>query len=308
MDSYIEVAMLPTAPIQKNVKGHSFSGNKLNLDVCLSGGRRGKKSASFAHAPTVVSKPPPIRPDARYGDGTEDPIGTERVVGFEPTFDLTTSGLHRPKIVVCLGSKGGRFKQLVKGEDDLRQDAIMQQVFGTVNDLLRNEDSIGGDFIHKSVGASFIKDSSRQLRLITYGITPLSPVSGVLEWVDNTMGFGEFMQDKGKKVGASSKYFPGEWGNSACHAFYKDNFDSSHEHRREVFDIICKNRSPGAIAGGRLLSLVQSSASNVASPFISTVVFRFFFLEYFSTSMEAWHTARTLYTKSCAVNSIGKST
>ncbi|EED86856.1 predicted protein [Thalassiosira pseudonana CCMP1335] len=153
----------------------------------------------------------------------------------------------------------------------------MQQVFGTVNDLLRNEDSIGGDFIHKSVGASFIKDSSRQLRLITYGITPLSPVSGVLEWVDNTMGFGEFMQDKGKKVGASSKYFPGEWGNSACHAFYKDNFDSSHEHRREVFDIICKNRSP---------------------------VFRFFFLEYFSTSMEAWHTARTLYTKSCAVNSI----
>lgn len=32
--------------------------------------------------------------------------------------------------------------------------------------------------------------------------------------------------------------------------------------------------------------------------------FRFFFLEYFKSSMEAWHTARTLYTRSCAVNSI----
>lgn len=33
-------------------------------------------------------------------------------------------------------------------------------------------------------------------------------------------------------------------------------------------------------------------------------VFRFFFLENFSSSMEAWHTARTSYTRSCAVNSI----
>ena len=32
--------------------------------------------------------------------------------------------------------------------------------------------------------------------------------------------------------------------------------------------------------------------------------FRFFFLEYFNSSMEAWHTARTAYTRSCAVNSI----
>jgi ataxia telangiectasia mutated family protein len=29
---------------------------------------------------------------------------------------------------MCIGSKGGRYKQLVKGEDDLRQDAIMEQV------------------------------------------------------------------------------------------------------------------------------------------------------------------------------------
>lgn len=127
------------------------------------------------------------------------------VVGFEPTFKLTTSGIHRPKIIQCIGSKGTRFKQLVKGEDDMRQDAIMQQVFGTVNDLFRHEEN---DFIKKNLG-SYIS-GTRQLRLITYGITPLSPTSGVLEWVDNTMAFGDYIQDKTKtQTGSHSKYYPG---------------------------------------------------------------------------------------------------
>ena len=31
----------------------------------------------------------------------------------------------------------------------------------------------------------------------------------MLEWVENTIPFGEYMCDKGKKVGAHSKYYPG---------------------------------------------------------------------------------------------------
>lgn len=38
-------------------------------------------------------------------------------------------------------------------------------------------------------------------------ITPLSPASGVLEWVDSTMCFGDFLTDRGKKVGAHSRYY-----------------------------------------------------------------------------------------------------
>jgi phosphatidylinositol kinase/protein kinase (PI-3 family) len=49
----------------------------------------------------------------------------------------------------------------------------MQQVFGTVNDLLKHEGS--SDSFRGSSGLL------RRLRLITYGITPLSPTSGVLE-------------------------------------------------------------------------------------------------------------------------------
>lgn len=37
------------------------------------------------------------------------------------------SGIHRPKIVHCLDSAGGRYRQLVKGADDIRQDAVMEQ-------------------------------------------------------------------------------------------------------------------------------------------------------------------------------------
>ena len=207
MSAYINLAEFDVTNIQKrSTKGLSFKQYKLDLDSCLDSGHRGKKNTAST-MPAIITETPPIRPDAQYGLGKEDPIGVERVVRFEPTFDLTPTGLHRPKIVICIGSKGGRSKQLVKGEDDLRQDAIMQQVFGTVNDLLRHEGSGGIDIRHHS-----FRNSSgllRRLRLITYGIAPLSPTSGVLEWVSNTMCFGDFLSDRGKVVGAHSKYYPG---------------------------------------------------------------------------------------------------
>jgi hypothetical protein len=48
---------------------------------------------------------------------------------FHHAFSLTETGLHRPKIVICFGSSGGSFKQLVKGEDDIRQDCIMVRAY-----------------------------------------------------------------------------------------------------------------------------------------------------------------------------------
>ena len=37
---------------------------------------------------------------------------------------------------MCKGSDGRNYKQLVKGKDDLRQDAVMQQLFEAVDTLL----------------------------------------------------------------------------------------------------------------------------------------------------------------------------
>src|SRR3546814_14874284 len=50
------------------------------------------------------------------------------------------SGISRPKIVCCAGTDGRKYKQLVKTTtDDLRQDAVMQQVFNAVNGMLRKD-------------------------------------------------------------------------------------------------------------------------------------------------------------------------
>ena len=44
--------------------------------------------------------------------------------GFDSQFDITDSGLHRPIIIHCIGSDGTMYKQLVKGNDDVRQDMV----------------------------------------------------------------------------------------------------------------------------------------------------------------------------------------
>jgi ataxia telangiectasia mutated family protein len=90
----------------------------------------------------------------------------------------------------------------VKGEDDLRQDAIMNQVFTYVNGLMMRRGDNPKD--------------KKKLKIITYHVSPLSPMSGVLEWVENTIPFGNWEEDhrRGRGVktaGAHSRYYPGEW-------------------------------------------------------------------------------------------------
>lgn len=82
----------------------------------------------------------------------------------------TAGGVHLPKITDCIGSNGKMYKQLFKNLDDLRQDAVMQQVFGVLNGLL----------------ATDREAKKRQLRVRTYAVIPLGPRYGLLEFVGNT--------------------------------------------------------------------------------------------------------------------------
>lgn len=151
--------------------------------------------------------------------------------------------------------------------DDIRQDAIMQQVFQTVNSLFRFQNA------HSDKSASITKGN---MNLHTYNCIPLSPSTGVLEWVDNTISFGDYLHRSGncKKFGAHEKYYPGEWDVSLCRAHY---MCSPQHEKRASFDEICKNFSP---------------------------CFRFFFLERFSHSTQKWHDARMSYIRSSAINSM----
>lgn len=73
---------------------------------------------------------------------------------------------------------------------------VTTQVFATVNSFLSEDPAA----------------RKRRLRVFTYNIIPLSPDSGVLEWVEDTMPFGSFLTDRGAgKAGAHQRYFPKDW-------------------------------------------------------------------------------------------------
>ncbi|KRF80861.1 serine/threonine-protein kinase ATM [Drosophila virilis] len=136
-------------------------------------------------------------------------------------------GLNAPIKVKCLCSDGVVRAQLIKGKDDLRQDAVMQQVFGIVNELL-NSDS------------QFIE---RKLHLRTYKVTPLSTRSGILEWCSNTIPVASYLVGDGTG-GAHMKYRPNDWNNRKCRDLTAAGLKKSPAERRKIYHNICEHVKP----------------------------------------------------------------
>ncbi|ESU11490.1 hypothetical protein FGSG_05519 [Fusarium graminearum PH-1] len=113
---------------------------------------------------------------------------------LEPTMTIA-SGVSAPKIITAVGSDGVRYKQLVKGgHDDLRQDAIMEQVFSAVSSLLK---------LHRIT-------QQRNLSIRTYKVLPLTASSGLIEFVPNTIPLHEFLMP------AHERYYPKDLKGSQC--------------------------------------------------------------------------------------------
>ncbi|KAK0488952.1 hypothetical protein IW261DRAFT_1547949 [Armillaria novae-zelandiae] len=111
---------------------------------------------------------------------------------FDTVF-YTAGGINLPKITTCFDIAGTRYKQLFKGEgnDDLRQDAVMEQVFDLVN----------------------VRPKRRDLHVRSYKVIPLSSQAGVLEFVPNTSPMRSWL------VPAHSRYGP-KMGKGAVLAEY----------------------------------------------------------------------------------------
>ncbi|XP_052895209.1 serine/threonine-protein kinase ATM [Anopheles moucheti] len=102
-----------------------------------------------------------------------------RIVGikrWDPKI-IGVGGINAPKKLICLCLDGTKRTQLLKGKDDMRQDAVMQQVFGILNILLRHDK----------------ETAHRKLSVRTYKVVPLSRLSGILEWCNNTMPIGAWL-------------------------------------------------------------------------------------------------------------------
>ncbi|EIW79348.1 hypothetical protein CONPUDRAFT_74806 [Coniophora puteana RWD-64-598 SS2] len=101
------------------------------------------------------------------------------LISHYETHYKTAGGISMPKICVCVGDNGEKFTQLFKGHDDLRQDAVMEQVFDLVNAVLRVDR----------------ETRRRSLSVRGYKVIPLAPQAGVLEFVTNTTPLRNWVAD-----------------------------------------------------------------------------------------------------------------
>lgn len=143
------------------------------------------------------------------------------IVRYSETF-TTAGGIHLPKISECIGSDGKRYKQLFKRDDDLRQDAVMQQVFRMVNELLKADR----------------RTRERKLVIRTYTVLPLGPQCGMLEFVTNTVPLGEVL------IALHAKYRPGDLTPSQARTKMRDAQSLGAEAKLEAFLDVCEQMRP----------------------------------------------------------------
>ncbi|KAF7260459.1 hypothetical protein EG68_02210, partial [Paragonimus skrjabini miyazakii] len=206
--------------------------------------------------------------------------GVVFISGFAPTFRLA-GGINLPKIVTCLGTDGNSYRQIIKGRDDPRQDAVMQQVFSAANCLLARRR-------YQSTSTSASVDSSSDtavrhcswlnadggLRMLTYKVIPMAQRSGVIEWCEGTIPLGEWLA--ADHTGAHQRYRPKDMSPGQAKQRLAAVRDRPPERRCAVFGEICEKLSP---------------------------VLAYFYLEHFPEP-HSWCRARSSYTRSLAVSSL----
>ncbi|EEB08562.1 ATM checkpoint kinase [Schizosaccharomyces japonicus yFS275] len=152
------------------------------------------------------------------GDYSAIPV----VESFEPVIDIA-SGINAPKVLTFRVSDGLTLKQLVKGgNDDLRQDAVMEQVFGQINGLMKR---------HRATRI-------RNLQMRTYKVIPLAPKTGIIEWVSNTIPLAVYLEP------AHQQYYSDDWTVSKCRKLISEKQTEDNETRRKVFDMVCRHYHP----------------------------------------------------------------
>jgi ataxia telangiectasia mutated family protein len=184
---------------------------------------------------------------------------------FTDSVKLAPQGRSCPKIIKLTDSAGVEHQQLAKGNDDLRQDAVMQQLFGLVNDV----------FIEHA------RSRETNLRLRTFQVVPLAPTAGIMEFVAGAPTVGEVLTgNHNPSFGAHARYRPTDWNNQKV---------------REVMTEARKAHN----AGQR--DALEKALLEVYRNF--KPVMHLYFLEHFHTT-KAWHCARQEFARSVAVSSI----
>eukprot|EP00798_Chlamydomonas_sp_ICE-L_P015052 gene15052-21129_t len=135
VDAYIELASMAVPPGDAPM---TFPSSIRRRILTFPQQRRRSKSAGrsgpLKHSSTLKGLPLTggVQPSGQY-PLRDLPIASR----FHDQISFV-GGINKPKLVKCFDANGKEYKLLVKGgmNDDMRQDAVMQQFFGLVNDLL----------------------------------------------------------------------------------------------------------------------------------------------------------------------------
>ncbi|RDW63035.1 DNA-binding protein kinase TEL1 [Aspergillus mulundensis] len=206
-----------------NINYHRFAIDQLG-DKAKSGAKvpLNKLATGMRLEQDIVNQrlPPPtmkidIRIDCDYRD-------VPKLTKYLPEFTIA-SGVSAPKIVTAIASNGVRYKQLFKGgNDDLRQDAIMEQVFEQVSSLLRD---------HQAT-------RQRNLGIRAYKVLPLTSNSGIIEFVPHTIPLNDFLMP------AHQRYYPKDMKPNACRKHIAEVQTRSFEQRVRTFRQVTEKFHP----------------------------------------------------------------
>lgn len=250
--SYIEFADLHIDKDEKNLKVYRDRYSLAHVH------NRGKmKYIQHLNKLAVVSHDLLIDPTCKYNS-------VPGIQEFSAEFK-TAGGVNLPKIIDCKGTDGKIYKQLVKGNDDIRQDAVMQQAFNMVNGWLKHDPAT----------------RKRRLKIGTYKVVPLSQLSGVLEWCEGTQPIGQYLVRAQSKTikSAHVRYRPMDWNTRDCRSHLASPGGKpakTNKQKLKAYQEICSKFKP---------------------------VMRRFFTEHFAEPAE-WFERRLAYTRSVASSSI----
>uniref|UniRef100_A0A8C3MX52 non-specific serine/threonine protein kinase n=1 Tax=Geospiza parvula TaxID=87175 RepID=A0A8C3MX52_GEOPR len=205
-DAYITLANLDCTQWKSERKGISIPADQPIIKL---------KNLEDVAVPTMEIK---VDPTGQYEN-------LVTISSFKREFRLA-GGINLPKIIDCVGSDGKERRQLVKGRDDLRQDAVMQQVFQMCNTLLQQN----------------TETRKRKLNIRRYKVVPLSQRSGVLEWCSGTTPIGEFLVNA--EEGAHKRYRPKDYSSYQCHKIILDAQKKHSEEKYRIFMEVCENFQP----------------------------------------------------------------
>ena len=242
-------------------------------------------TAGYIFSPSSIVSTAPLESSDPY-------LLPEHVTSFGLVYSHPLSGISFPKKLKVTSSCGRVYSQLIKGGwhepkssvDDMRQDAIIEGLFTVLNSLLAQDSSA----------------SARKLRMSTYRVIPLSPTCGVLEWIENIIPIGHWIDED--PWNAHRRYRPNEWDRKLC----RDTIYESHNKWKQQ---IAAQPSSSASGASSKQSLRSSLAVDPRPEALRTVfkhrspVFQNFFSEMFP-SPEALVAARLAYTRSTAVASV----